>query len=61
MSQREKKGYARKREQGLVPFFYDKDSRKFLEGASRHWTGERKRDEQMLNFDRETLRLARER
>lgn len=61
MSHREKKGYARKKEQGLVPYTYDKTSRNFLAGARRHWTGNEREDERRLNFDRETLRLARER
>jgi hypothetical protein len=37
MSQREKKGYALKKERGLVPFQYEKNSKSFAEGAWKHW------------------------
>lgn len=35
--QREKKGYALKKERGIVPFVYDRDSKRFKEGAWKHW------------------------
>jgi hypothetical protein len=37
MAQREKKGYALKRERGLVPHFYNTSAKEFQAGAWRNW------------------------
>lgn len=45
MQSREKKGYALKRERGLVPHQYDKGSRSFNRGAWKNWSYQEMRKE----------------
>jgi hypothetical protein len=56
----EKKGYARKVEQGRVPHQYDRGSKSFKAGAHKHWTGDQYRDGKVARLDGRQLTLARE-
>jgi hypothetical protein len=58
MAQREKKGYARKVELGLVPHRYEFGSKAFKAGAHKHWRGDRS-DQKLVEMDRQMLVQAR--
>lgn len=57
MAQREKKGYALKRERGLVPHHYDKASRSYAAGAHKHWPP-REPGERPEEYDKRIAKLA---
>lgn len=50
-----KSGYALKREQGLVPFRYNKDSERFLQGAWKNWPAGMKPENRDDRVDRRML------
>lgn len=52
--------YQAKQRKGLVPVRYDRDSKSFLAGAHKHWSGNKRTDEARLRIDREFLKQARE-